>query len=145
MSDVKRGKFICALLGAFFIIAGVLMLIIAVKIPHYTATITDITDTYTTTRRKRSGGSRMKKYNERVTLEYIDGNGDAKTASNVRVKRDTQSSLPKVGDTIQVKEFLGVGEYGVTTAAAFFIAFLIAGIAFFISALVYGRKKPKTG
>ena len=129
MSDAKKGALFVTLLGFAFIILGILTLVICMRMPHYTATITEITDTFTSRSRK----SRIRKYNERVTVEYIDGKGNEKTASGIRVKRNIESSLPKVGDTIQVKEFLGVGEYSQSGAITIFISFIFLGILMFIS------------
>lgn len=140
MSDAKKGALFVTILGFVFIIAGILTLVICMKMPHYTATITEITDTFTSRSRK----SKSRKYNERVTVEYTDGNGNEKTAYGIRVKRNVESLLPKVGDTIQVKETLGVGEYSSSGAIAVFISFLFVGILMFISAIVTSIKQRKT-
>ena len=142
MSDYKKGMLVTVFLGLFFIIAGALTMVMAAKMTHYTATVTEITDSYTT--RERSGNTRRRKFNERVSVEYVDKDGTEKTASDVRIKRSSETALPQVGDTVEVKElFKKTSEYSMTTPVAIFITFLFVGIALLISSLRVRRQQRR--
>ena len=141
MSDDKKGFLFTLILGVLFLIASVLVLYFGLTRTHYTAEITEITRTYTT--RQISGSRTSRRYNEDVTVTYTGKDGTAKTAEKVRVKRSTESLLPKLGDSIEVKEGLRVSEYSTTTPLAVFFAFQIAGIALVISSLRVRRKAKR--
>ncbi|MCR5138384.1 MAG: hypothetical protein K6C12_15055 [Oscillospiraceae bacterium] len=141
MSESKKASLVVTVLGLVFIIAGVLTLFFAVKMTHYSATVTEITESYTTM--QRSGETKKRRFNEKVSVEYVDRDGNEKTASNVRIKRSTESQLPAVGDTVQIEELFGVGEYSLTTPIAIFITFLFVGIALLISALRVRKQKKR--
>ena len=78
-----------------------------------------------------------------MTVEYTDKNGILKEAANIRVKRSTESSLPQIGDTIEVAEGFHVKEYSLITPVAVFISFLIVGIGLIISGLRVRRQERK--
>ena len=139
MSDEKKGALVAVGLGVFLLLAGVLTLLICANRPHYTAVITEITDTYTT--RQKSGSSSRTRYNEKVSVSYTDKNGAEKQADGVRVKRSGKSQLPAVGDTIEVTEGLAVREYSLITPVAVFITGLFVGIALIVSGLRCGKKR----
>lgn len=141
MSDDKKGFLFTLILGVLFLIASVLVLYFGLTRTHYTAEITEITRTYTT--RQISGSRSSRRYNEDVTVTYTGKDGAAKTAEKVRVKRSTESLLPKPGDSIEVKEGLRVSEYSATTPLAVFFAFQITGIALVITTLRVRRKAKR--
>ena len=143
MSDSKKGFLFTLILGVLLLTASVLALCFGLTRTHYTAEITEITRTYTT--RKTLNGHSERRYNEDVTVTYTGKDGAQKTAEKVRIKRSVESMLPKVGDTIEVKEGLRVSEYSATTPLAVFIAFQIAGIALVISSLRVRRKAKRAG
>ena len=143
MTQGKKTFLIVLAVGLAFILAGALVLFISASRPHYTATIREITDTYTTRQRTGSGKRTTRKFNEKVTVEYTDKNGILKEAANIRVKRSTESSLPQIGDTIEVAEGFQVKEYSLITPVAVFISFLIVGIGLIISGLRVRRQERK--
>jgi hypothetical protein len=102
MSDRKKGAMVAVWLGLLFMAAGLLTMLVSIRIPHYTADITEITDTYTT--RQLTGSGSKRRYNESVTVIYTDNEGNQKEAAKVRVKRSSESQLPQIGDKIEVKE-----------------------------------------
>ena len=143
MSDSKKGFLFTLILGILFLIVSVLALYFGLTRTHYTAEITEITRIYTT--RKTSNGHSDRRYNEDAAVTYTGKDGTQKTAEKVRIKRSAESMLPKVGDTIEVKEGLRVSEYSAATPLAVFIAFQIAGIALVISSLRMRRKAKRAG
>ena len=138
MPERKKGAMVAMWLGLLFMAAGLLTMLVSIRIPHYTADITEITDTYTT--RQLTGSGSKRRYNESVTVSYTDNEGNQKEAAKVRVKRSSESQLPQIGDKIEVKEVFRVSEYSLTVPVAVFISFLLVGIMLVISGLRFRRK-----
>jgi len=138
----KNTRLIVFLCGFAFLIIAVLIMVVNAKTKRYSAIITEVTDTYTTRKSGKKTGSR-KSYNETVTVQYVNKKGDLKEASGIRIKRGSENSLPKVGDTIYItKGFFKMKEHTSMTSVAFTIAFVIMGLALIISGFRSGRGKP---
>ena len=135
MSDEKKGKLVVVLLGVAMLIIGALTIVYAAKTRHYTATVTEITNT-----KSRSGSKSKRKYYEWVTVTYKDDSGTEKTAEDVRLKRSVESSLPKVGDTIEVKGTAKITEYSIISYIGTAATLIIVGLVLLIRGLTY---KPK--
>ena len=123
MNDINKVRRISIILGIVFILASALTIVIAAKTTHYTASITGITSTSRT-----HGKNGRTKYHERVSVTYKDNAGSEHTASNIHLTSTVESTLPGVGDNIEVMGKIWVREYSVTTYFAFVIVFLIIGI-----------------
>ncbi len=123
MNDINKARRISIILGIAFILAAALTIVIAAKTTHYTALITGITSTSRT--HNKNGRS---KYHERVSVTYKDNAGNEHTANNIHLSSTSESSLPEVGDNIEVMGKIWVREYSVTTYFAFVIVFLLIGI-----------------
>ena len=70
MSDQKKGAMVAMWLGLLFMAAGLLTMLVSIRIPHYTADITGITDTYTT--RQLTGG-RLETTLQRIRYRELYG------------------------------------------------------------------------
>ena len=138
MSDQKKGKLIVTGIGLIMILIAGLTIFVAAKTKHYTATIVEITDS----KKKSSNGKR--KYYEWVTVTYTDASGSERQAVNVRIKRSTESSLPKVGDNIEVKGKTSITEYNITSYIGTVIALIFVGIILVIRGLTYKPKAVST-
>jgi len=137
-SSVK-GKMI--LLGLAFIIAGVLIIFLNIRKKTYTATITEITDTYTS-HANRGKSSKKVRYNEKVKIKYVDKNGKTKKVSNVRIKRNSKNSLPKKGETIKITAgILKTAEYDPISFGTAAGVFILVGLLLIIVTLRLGKKK----
>lgn len=134
-----KGKVI--LLGLVFIIAGVLIIFLNVRKKNYTATITEITDTYTSHSNKGKSSKKVR-YNEKVKIKYVDKNGKTKNVSNVRIKRNSKKSLPKKGETIKITAgLLKTAEYDPIAFGSAAAVFIVVGLLLIIVALRLGKKK----
>lgn len=142
MEGKKNGRLIVFLVGFALILASVLIIFMTARTKRYTATITEITsDVYTTRSGNRKSGRRTK-YNQKVTVKYVDSKGKTKKATDVRIKRSSKNSLPGVGDTIKVtKGLFSTKEYDPTTPIAFGIVFFIFGIVLIVSGIKSRKKK----
>ena len=143
MSSIKKTRAINLLIGFALIAAAFLVVFINMKTTHYTATITAITDTYTTSRRSRSGTGRTTRYNEIVDITYEDSDGNQLQATGVRVKRSSKL-LPEVGDTIQITSGRTPREYQSTTTAAVSISLFFVGVLWIITSLRVTRRMKLT-
>lgn len=123
MNDINKVRRISIILGIAFILASALTVVLAAKTTHYTASITGITSTSRT-----HGKNGRTKYHERVSVTYKDNAGSEHTANNIHLSSTVESTLPGVGDNIEVMGKIWVREYSVTTYFAFVIVFLIIGI-----------------
>ena len=140
MTEQKKDKLIVAGIGVAMILGAVLAVFLAFSTKHYTATVTEITRTSTTHSKKG-----RTKHHEWVSVTYKDDTGAEISASNVHLKSSSESTLPKVGDTLEVKKFITVSEYSLVSyfATAFFL--LLFGIIIIIKGLTNkGEKKEET-
>lgn len=138
MTEQKKTKLITAGIGLVMILAAVFTVVLGVSTKHYTATVTEITRTNTTHSKKG-----RTKHHEWVNVTYKDDSGTDKTASNIHLKSSSESTLPKVGDTLEVKGKIWVTEYSPVSyfVTAFFLLFV--GIFVIIKGLTHKDKKPK--
>ena len=139
MSSIKKTRAIHLLIGFALIVAAFLVVFISTRTTHYTATITAVTDTYTTSRRSGSGTGRTTRYNEIVDVTYEDLDGNQLQATGIRVKRSSKL-LPEVGDTIQITSGRTPREYQSTTTAGVSIALFFAGVLWIITSLRVTRR-----
>ncbi len=137
MSDEKKGKLVVIGIGLIMMVIAVLVFLYAAKTEHYTATITEITNTKTT-----SSSKGKTKYHEYVSVTFTDGSGSERTGSNIHLKSSVKSTLPEVGDTIEVKGKNKVSEYNLTSYMATVFVMGIVGLILVIRGLVY-KPKPK--
>ena len=136
MSEQKKAKLVVVGIGLAMILIAVLTIFAAAKTKHYPATVTEITNTQT----KTSRGTK-KKYHEWVTVTFTDDSGNERTATEVHIKESVKSSLPQVGDTIQVKGKNRITEYSLTSYIGTAIALIFVGIILVVRGITY---KPKT-
>lgn len=137
----KKGKWICIAIGLIMIAVSILTIFITFNTDHYTAAITEISSTYTTTTHK-SGKKDRTYYNEKVTVSFVNGKGEHKEAKELRVKRNSETQLPKVGDTIEVTDNLfGVREFRTLTPLTVAGTLIVVGIIFIITSFKVGKKK----
>lgn len=150
MSAMKKGRRVSIIIGLVFVLVSVLLIVVTVKTEHYTATITEITNSYTT---HKTGKKHRTYYFENVTVTYVNGDGKQSEATDIRVKRTSETQLPEIGQTIEVTDnILGVKEYRTMTQLTVGGTLIVVGLLIIIVSLRVGRKKkevipdaPQTG
>ena len=136
----KKNVLICVLIGLLMITVSVLTIVVTINTDHYTATITEISDSYTT--HSKSGKSRRTQYNEKVTVTYVNSDDEHLEAKGVRVKRNSETQLPDLGETIEVTDnIFGVREYRTLTPLTVAGTLIVLGLLVIILGFKTGKKK----
>lgn len=139
MSEEKKGRRLTIIIGLIFILIAALLIVVTAKADHYTATITEITDHYTT---HKSGKSNKVRHNEKVTVIFVDDEGKKSEAKDVRIQRSSRTQLPKVGETVEVsKSILGVKEYRTMRQYSTAATLIAVGFILIFVSIKVGRKK----
>ena len=143
---MRKPVIIVLLIGFLFLLAAGATVVLFVTTDSFEAKVVEVTDSYTT-RRRRAGSKHRRKtvYHEIVTVTY----GDGKTAADIHIKQSSESSLPGVGDTVRLyRGPFGLRYYDPTsyigTALGFLVAAVIVLIGGFRGIRVSSRKEPST-
>lgn len=137
MNEKKSVKKVTRTTAVILIVLGILFGVVGTVLPHYDAVVKEVSEVHTT-RRKKSG----KRYYVRATVVYTDAKGEEHTATGVRITRSRESSLPKIGDSIQVMKLLYMREYQPTTALGSGATFILIGILSFIASFRKAKNRP---
>ncbi len=141
MSGRKKARRIGIMIGLIMVLVSVLLIVVTAKTDHYTATVTEITNTYKT---RASGNSSKRSFYEDATVIFLNGKGEQTRAEGVRIKRSTKEQLPEVGGTIEVSDGLtGVREYRVLTRYTTGGTLIVVGLMIVIVSFRVGRKKAQ--
>ena len=139
MSARKKARRIGIIIGLILVLVSVMVIVVTAKTDHYTATVTEITNTYKT---RASGNSSKRSYSEDVTVIFLNGKGEQTRAEGVRIKRTAKEQLPEVGGTIEVSDGLtGVREYRVLTRYTTGGTLIVVGLMIIILSFRIGKKK----
>jgi len=146
MTNAFKARLIIGIVSILLVVAGVLVMVIPGRAKKYDAQIVEITRTYKT-KNRGVGSSRHRyryTYHEKVTVTWTDAQGAAQTTEGVKVSRENEDRLPKVGETIQLyKSMFGIKEYYKISNIGTALGLIIAGIIVFIVDITSGRRKRR--
>lgn len=139
MANKKKGILICLGVGLAMILISIIIIMVAVMLPKYTATITEIKSSYSTVDEDAN-----REYKEKVSLNFTDSNGREITDDSVLIKRDHPEELPSAGENVTIVYFLfGAYEYGLITPIAWTVVLFFLGLFFMIAGPIIVSKQYK--